>query len=318
MAAERGPGRSIRPGPSASGLRPPASRISGIGAADLQRYAKADRWQLSRHGPPHKTRSSLRDHAGIRPEPSAHPERTPFQYRSTPCRGGRRQQRRQREMRRWRNQLHQYESSTIGTNTSSRRRMIFPGTPCLSTIRLNGCRDCPQCRVDGYDLVRNYYPRQRRNKFALPEFLLRTPRASNGDPQYALALRNWSPQVPLTPRPGRRLEVDEERLSLAQLAASGRQPNIASPRRLDHGTGSPRASMPEFLRHARGDPPKPRHAFLRPSKPLLPYRDAICAARCNLGGWRNPNHFASCSNFEQSLLKMVTRRKRWSTSAGSG
>jgi len=70
----------------------------------------------------------------------------------------------------------------------------------------------------------------------LPEFLLRTPRASNGDPQYALALRNWSPQVPLTPRPGRRLEVDEERLSLAQLAASGRQPNIASPRRLDHGT----------------------------------------------------------------------------------
>ena len=74
------------------------------------------------------------------------------------------------------------------------------------------------------------------NKFALPEFLLRTPRASNGDPQYALALLNWSPQVPLTPRPGRRLEVDEERLSLAQLAASGRQPNIASPRRLDHGT----------------------------------------------------------------------------------
>jgi hypothetical protein len=35
-------------------------------------------------------------------------------------------------------------------------------------------------------------------------------------------------------------------------------------------------------------------------------------------GWRNPDHFADCSNFEQSLLKMVTRRKRWSTSAGSG
>jgi hypothetical protein len=26
--------------------------------------------------------------------------------------------------------------------------------------------------------------------------------------------------------------------------------------------------------------------------------------------WRNPNHFADCSNFEQSLLKMMTRLKR--------
>jgi hypothetical protein len=34
--------------------------------------------------------------------------------------------------------------------------------------------------------------------------------------------------------------------------------------------------------------------------------------------WRNPDHFVNCSNFEQSLLKMMTRRKRWSTSAGSG
>ena len=33
--------------------------------------------------------------------------------------------------------------------------------------------------------------------------------------------------------------------------------------------------------------------------------------------WRNPDHFAKCSNFEQSLPKMVTRRKKWSTSAGS-
>jgi hypothetical protein len=34
--------------------------------------------------------------------------------------------------------------------------------------------------------------------------------------------------------------------------------------------------------------------------------------------WLNLNHFEKCSNFEQSLLKMVTRRKRWSTSPGSG
>jgi hypothetical protein len=34
-------------------------------------------------------------------------------------------------------------------------------------------------------------------------------------------------------------------------------------------------------------------------------------------GWRNSDHFAGCSNFEQSLLKMMTRRKRWSNSAGS-
>ena len=44
-------------------------------------------------------------------------------------------------------------------------------------------------------------------------------------------------------------------------------------------------------------------------------RPAPC--ECN-PRWRNPNHFANCSNFEQSLLKMVTRREKWSTSAGSG
>jgi hypothetical protein len=33
---------------------------------------------------------------------------------------------------------------------------------------------------------------------------------------------------------------------------------------------------------------------------------------------RNGIHFADCSNFEQSLLKMVTSRKRSVTSAGSG
>src|SRR6478735_6656203 len=50
---------------------------------------------------------------------------------------------------------------------------------------------------------------------------------------------------------------------------------------------------------------------------LPPYPNANPHARCN-PGWRNPDHFVNCSNFEQSLLKMVTRQKRWSTSAGSG
>ena len=46
-------------------------------------------------------------------------------------------------------------------------------------------------------------------------------------------------------------------------------------------------------------------------------RRLIAPMGCNRQ-WRNPNHFANCSNFEQSLLKMVTRRKKWSTSAASG
>ena len=46
-------------------------------------------------------------------------------------------------------------------------------------------------------------------------------------------------------------------------------------------------------------------------------RRLIAPMGCNRQ-WRNPNHFANCSNFEQSLLKMVTRRRKWSTSAGSG
>ena len=39
--------------------------------------------------------------------------------------------------------------------------------------------------------------------------------------------------------------------------------------------------------------------------------------KCN-PGWQGTIHFADCSNFEQSLLKMVTSRKRSVTSAGSG
>src|SRR6202011_1137883 len=45
-------------------------------------------------------------------------------------------------------------------------------------------------------------------------------------------------------------------------------------------------------------------------------RPQIRAAKCN-PRWRNPDHFENCSNFEQSLPKMVTRRKRWSSNAGS-
>ena len=33
---------------------------------------------------------------------------------------------------------------------------------------------------------------------------------------------------------------------------------------------------------------------------------------------RNSDHFENCSKFEQSLPKMMTRRKRWSTTAASG
>jgi hypothetical protein len=55
-------------------------------------------------------------------------------------------------------------------------------------------------------------------------------------------------------------------------------------------------------------------AFFCPSpQPEQPIR----MGRCN-PEWRNRDHFVNCSNFEQSLLKLMTRQKRWSTSAGSG
>ena len=48
---------------------------------------------------------------------------------------------------------------------------------------------------------------------------------------------------------------------------------------------------------------------------LTPWRVPPPARNQN---WCNPNHFAECWNFEQSLLKLMTRRQRWSSSAGSG
>ena len=53
-----------------------------------------------------------------------------------------------------------------------------------------------------------------------------------------------------------------------------------------------------------------------PDPTLLP-KTRTPAVRCN-HEWRNTNHFAECSNFEQSLLKLMTKRKRWSTSELSG
>ena len=57
--------------------------------------------------------------------------------------------------------------------------------------------------------------------------------------------------------------------------------------------------------------------FLRVSVPNLNPKSNFTRPGRNLQ-WPNLDHFGNCPNFEQSLLKMVTRRKRWSTSAGSG
>jgi hypothetical protein len=57
-----------------------------------------------------------------------------------------------------------------------------------------------------------------------------------------------------------------------------------------------------------------RAAFFAPTP--LPRRE-FRPRSCNQN-WCNPNHFADCWNFEQSLLKLMTRRQRWSRHAGSG
>jgi hypothetical protein len=136
--------------------------------------------------------------------------------------------------------------------------------------------------------------------------------------QNAPGLRNCSPQAPPTPR---HASVESRRVTaLARTIGRLWPPALISRARRAsmHGNrlaacinAGISATRPWQLAEAEG-------AFLTPINPLLPYPNAICAARCNLGEWRNPNRFAGCSNSEQSLLKMVTRRKRWSTSAGSG
>jgi hypothetical protein len=79
----------------------------------------------------------------------------------------------------------------------------------------------------------------------------------------------------------------------------------------------------EITRGGRCCSATPRFSSVSTPPTPLP-KMQIPAVRCNpvavryTLGWRIPNHFAGCSNFEQSLPKMVTKRKRWSTSAGSG
>jgi hypothetical protein len=64
---------------------------------------------------------------------------------------------------------------------------------------------------------------------------------------------------------------------------------------------------------ATGGAGVPFQAFPGPYS-LTPRRSAVAYNP----KWRNGNHFANCSNFEQTLLKLMTRQKRWSTSLGSG
>src|SRR5712671_198392 len=58
--------------------------------------------------------------------------------------------------------------------------------------------------------------------------------------------------------------------------------------------------------------------FARPPFSSSSGRHALPRRRFWAAEWRNSHHFADCSKFVQSLLKMMTRQKRWSTSAGSG
>ena len=61
-------------------------------------------------------------------------------------------------------------------------------------------------------------------------------------------------------------------------------------------------------------PPFARHL----TSSLPPYQWRVLACRNHNPKSYNRNDFAVCSNFEQSLPKKVTRRKRSSTNSGSG
>ena len=76
-----------------------------------------------------------------------------------------------------------------------------------------------------------------------------------------------------------------------------------------------RYPVPDFILHGCGNKPATA-VYQGPPATFLPTPGSgppICNQQ-----WLVPNHYSDCSNFEQSLPKMVTRRKRWSTSAGSG
>ena len=80
-----------------------------------------------------------------------------------------------------------------------------------------------------------------------------------------------------------------------------------------------RDQVPGFFFAPRWNFPGPA-GVRRPTRPGAVTKYPVFGvfpAICNRQ-WRNLNHFAECWNFEQSLLKMVTRRTRWSNSAGSG
>ena len=78
-----------------------------------------------------------------------------------------------------------------------------------------------------------------------------------------------------------------------------------------------RDQVPGFIFTCCGNNPA-ASGVTGPSGRLPNYPGRLLSRRVCNRQWRIPNHFADCWNFEQSLLKMVTRRKRWSTSAGSG
>jgi hypothetical protein len=94
---------------------------------------------------------------------------------------------------------------------------------------------------------------------------------------------------------------------------TGSNPGRAEIRRSDNRGGIP--SNPN--RRRRAGMPRVYPHFPAVFRSWFVVRRLIASMGCNRQ-WRNPNHFANCSNFEQSLLKMVTRRRKWSTSAGSG
>jgi len=61
----------------------------------------------------------------------------------------------------------------------------------------------------------------------------------------------------------------------------------------------------------------PQARLFQPLQPPTPIPNAVSCIPGMQPNRQNREHFANCSNFEQWLPKLVTRRKRWSTSAAS-